>query len=573
MSGRYAHQADLIVYGFDSGGNEREQLFTLRGYESRELAVDPAVMHMFGAISWDDRRVAFSDNRRHPAFFDVYLRDIDGSNERCVYEQDGSNFVSDWSRDGRFMIIYRMNGSMNSDLFLLDVESGEATHLTPHEGIAVYNGAQFTPDGRSIYLRTDQSSEFLRLAHMDLHSRELAFLTPDDQDIETALLSPDGTHLAMVRNESGYGRLVVLSLETGEECAPAELPDGVAMQLDWSRDGRRIAFTFTTSAENPNIWIWDIENDSCRQATFVTRGGIPRESLVEPELVTYRSFDGLEVPAFLYIPLTPQPLLPLLGEGEKVTGAIPPLPRRERGLGGEGTPPVILFVHGGPESQYRPAYNPVIQYFVSRGYAVLAPNVRGSTGYGRTYTHLDDVERRMDSVADLEAAVRWLRHSGRVDAERVAVMGGSYGGFMVLAALSTYPDVWAAGVDIVGIANFETFLRNTGAYRRHWRIPEYGDPDRHADLFRRISPIHHADRIEAPLIVVHGTNDPRVPLSEAEQIVAALERRGRPVRFLRFDDEGHGLVKLKNKLVAYPAIAEFLDEHLARHASEEPADE
>ena len=305
MSGRYAHESDLIVYGFDSGGNEREQLFTLSGYDSTELAVDPAVMHTFGAIAWDDRRVAFSDNRRHPAYFDVYVRDIDGSNERCAYQQDGSNFVSDWSRDGRFMIVFRMNGSMDSDLFLLDLETEEARQLTPHEEITVYNGAQFTPDGKSIYLRTDQGSEFLRLARMSLDTREIEFLTPDDADIETAILSPDGTWIAMIRNEQGYSRLVARSLETGEVRSPAGLPAGVAMQLDWSQDGRRLAFTFSSSAQNPNIWLWDLEDDTCRQITFVTGGGIPRESLVEPELVRFSSFDGLEVPAFLYVPASP----------------------------------------------------------------------------------------------------------------------------------------------------------------------------------------------------------------------------------------------------------------------------
>jgi dipeptidyl aminopeptidase/acylaminoacyl peptidase len=305
----------------------------------------------------------------------------------------------------------------------------------------------------------------------------------------------------------------------------------VTTQPVWSRDGKRLAFVFSGPADNPNIWVWDLDEDRCRQVTFVTRGGIPRESFVAPELVSFRSFDSLEIPAFLY------------------------MPNSER-------PAVVVSVHGGPEGQTRPIFNAVTQYLVNQGYAVLAPNVRGSTGYGRTYTHLDDVEKRMDSVADLEAAVRWLRESGRVDGERIAVMGGSYGGFMVLAALTTYPDIWAAGVDIVGIANLETFLRNTGAYRRHWRIPEYGDPDRDAELFRRISPIHHVEKITAPLLVLHGDNDPRVPLSEAEQMVEALQRLDRPVRLMRFDDEGHGIIKLKNRLVAYPAIGEFLDRYL-----------
>ncbi len=532
MSGHYAHEEPLIVFGMDAGGNEREQLYTLRGGAVRDLAVDPAVMHMTAAISWDDTRVAFSDNRRRPASFDVYIRDIDGSNEECVYEQDGSNFVSDWSRDGRYLLIYRLAGSRDSELYLLDLQSGEATHLTPHRGLVIYGSARFAPDGQSIYLVTDADSEFLRAARLDLRTRQITFLTPDEHDIESVALSPDGSSLALIRNLDGYSQLAVRPVDDAGERAAPDVPPGVIAQPVWSRDGSRVAFTFTGPADNPNIWIWDLGRNETWQATFTTQGGIPRESFVTPETVSFPSFDGLEVPAFLYVPP------------------------------GVESPPVVINVHGGPESQATPMYSPVVQYFVNRGYAVLVPNVRGSTGYGRTYTHLDDVEKRMDAVADLKAAVEWLRRSGRVDGEKIAIMGGSYGGFMVLAALTTYPDLWAAGVDIVGIANFETFLRNTSAYRRHWRIPEYGDPDRDADLFRRISPIHHTDRIEAPLMVIHGDNDPRVPLSEAEQMVEALRGRGHPVDLMRFPDEGHGVIKLKNKLVAYPAIGAFLDRYL-----------
>src|SRR5579884_102899 len=531
--GWFGHRTPFIVYGMDSGGNEREQLYLLAGAEVRDVAVDPAVMHRFGAISWDDRQVAYSGNRRNPAYFDVYVRDLDGGEERCVYEQDGSNFVSDWSRDGRYLAIFRQTGSLDSDLYLLDTETGKARHLTPHEGMAIYAAAQFTPDGTALYLRTDQGSEFLRAACLDLSTGQIEFLTPDDRDVDAVVLAPDGSSLALVRNVDGYSLLTVRSLTSGEEIRVPDLPDGVVVQPAWSRDGSKLAFTFTGPADNPNIWVWDLGQHACRQVTFATRGGLPRDSFAAPEPISYRSFDGLVIPAFLYMP-----------------------PGREN-------PPVVMVVHGGPEGQSTPMFNPITQYFVHRGFAVLTPNVRGSLGYGRTYTHLDDVEKRMDSVADLQAAVEWLRASGRVDGEKIAVYGGGYGGFMVLAALTTYPDLWAAGVDIVGIANLETFLRNTSAYRRHWRIPEYGDPDANADLFREISPIHHVDRIEAPLLVIHGDNDPRVPLSEAEQIVEALERRGRPVQFLHFPDEGHGVIKLKNKLVAYPAIAAFLDEYLS----------
>lgn len=531
MQAEYAHRTDEIVFAMDNGGDERQQIYRLRDGDVTEIAVDPAVMHSLGVLSPDDRQVAFSGNGRNPAYFDVFVADLDGSNRRCVYEQDGSNFVSDWSPDGRSLLIMRRTGSLDAELYLLELTSGEATHLTPHTTPVAYEQAQFGPDSRSIYLITDQGSEFNRAARMDLASREIEFLTPDDHDVDWLRLSPDGKRLAIVRNEDGYGRFHVLDLHSGESEPAPEIPPGVVMEPAWSEDARQVSFVFSGPRNNANIWVWDLESSACRQISHVPAGGIPDEIFVEPELIHVTSFDGREIPAFLYMP-----------EVER--------------------PPVVVQVHGGPEGQSQPLFSPITQYFVNRGYAVLTPNVRGSTGYGRTYTHLDDVEKRMDSVADLEAMAQWLREASRVDGTRLAVMGGSYGGFMVLAALTTYPELWAAGVDIVGLANFETFLRNTSAYRRHWRIPEYGDPERDVDLLRRISPINHMDRIAAPLIVIHGDNDPRVPLNEAEQVVEAAQRRGVPVEFLRFADEGHGIVKLANKLVAYGAIADFLDSHL-----------
>jgi dipeptidyl aminopeptidase/acylaminoacyl peptidase len=224
--------------------------------------------------------------------------------------------------------------------------------------------------------------------------------------------------------------------------------------------------------------------------------------------------------------------------------------------------PVVINVHGGPESQARPIFNPVQQYLVAQGYAVLAPNVRGSTGYGHAYMSLDDVRKRMDSVADLQHAALWLRESGLADPARIVVMGGSYGGFMVLSAITTYPDLWAAAIDIVGIANFVTFLENTRPWRRKLRESEYGSLENDREFLEEISPIRRVERIKAPLFVIHGANDPRVPVGEAEQIVSALRQRQVPVEYLRFEDEGHGLVKRANRLIAYPAIARFLDEHV-----------
>jgi dipeptidyl aminopeptidase/acylaminoacyl peptidase len=275
--------------------------------------------------------------------------------------------------------------------------------------------------------------------------------------------------------------------------------------------------------------------------TRASLAGLDPATLVEPELVRYPSFDGLEVPAYLYRPAS------------------------EAGRSAAG-PPVIVFVHGGPESQFRPLHAapwmPPLQYYLSQGFAVFAPNVRGSAGYGKTYIHLDDVALRPNSVADLKAGVEWLVAQGIADPKRVGVVGRSYGGYMVLAAITTYPDLWAAAVDIVGIANFITFFEHTGVWRRHLRASEYGDPERDADVLRAISPLFHADRITAPLLVLHGANDPRVPRHEAEQIVAAVRARGHPAELLLFPDEGHFMLRESTQLRAYPAIGDWFARYM-----------
>jgi dipeptidyl aminopeptidase/acylaminoacyl peptidase len=274
----------------------------------------------------------------------------------------------------------------------------------------------------------------------------------------------------------------------------------------------------------------------------VTRAGglgLDTSALIEPEHVQYPTFDGRQIPALFY-----------------------PAPSTTD----NGPAPCVVLVHGGPKGQYRPTFQALVQFLASAGFAVLAPNVRGSSGYGRTYVHLDDVRKRMDSVADLAHGVYWLRDSGRADPRRIAVYGGSYGGFMVLAALTTYPDLWAAGVDLVGIANFVSFLENTGPWRRHLREAEYGSLENDREFLEEISPINHVEQITAPLLVIHGANDPRVPINEAEQMVARLKSLGRTVEFLRLEDEGHQIAKLKNKLVAYPLAVDFLRRHLLGEA-------
>jgi dipeptidyl aminopeptidase/acylaminoacyl peptidase len=330
----------------------------------------------------------------------------------------------------------------------------------------------------------------------------------------------------------------VRSLEQKTERSVGGLLDGALYTywqhgLAWDPTGQRLSISWTGSAANPNVFIWSDAQNDAQQVTHASGLGVDASQLIEPEHVHYPTFDGRQIPALFY-----------------------------RSPKARGLAPCVVWVHGGPEGQYRPTFQPLVQSLVSAGFAVLAPNVRGSSGYGRDYMHLDDVRKRMDSVADLAHAAHWLRDSGRADPKRIAVYGGSYGGFMVLAALTTYPDLWAAGVDLVGIANFVTFLENTGPWRRHLREAEYGSLENDRDFLEEISPINKVDRIRAPLLVIHGANDPRVPIGETEQMVQALRDLGRTVEFLRLEDEGHQIAKLKNKLVAYPMAVDFLRRHL-----------
>lgn len=526
-SAEYSPIRNKLLFGMDSGGNERMQLFLLEGGEVTDLTRAPDAIHYSGGFSPDGERVAYTATRRNGTDFDIFVQELDGEPE-AVWEVEGYHTVSDWAPDGSALIVSRHHSNLNNDLYRLNLVNGEATLLTAHEGEARFSGARVTPDGRSVYLATDRDGDFMRLARLDLSTLELTYLTPDDWDVEEVELSGDGRYLLASRNVEGYSNLVLFSGE-GRRMPDVRVPEGVVGGFEFAPDSGRLAFTLVGPTRNPDVWVLDLPEGEASRVTRSSTAGIPRSSFREPRPLRYPSFDGRDIPALLYEPE-------------------------------EENAPVIVNVHGGPESQARPAFAPVTQYLLHRGYAVLFPNVRGSTGYGKAYTHLDDVELRMDPVRDLAHAAHWLRGRGH---ERVAVLGGSYGGFMVLAALTEYPELWSAGVDIVGIANFVTFLENTGSYRRAMRESEYGSLERDRRFLESISPIHKAGNIRAPLMVIHGKNDPRVPVGEAEQIVERVRKNGGAAEYLLYEDEGHGLAKLANRLDAYPKIVAFLDEHLA----------
>jgi len=549
-----------LIYGMDRGGNEQIQLYRLHGlyntdhglsdgWISVDLSRHPNAVHHFGGWSHDGEHFAFSANRDNPSRFDVYIQKRDGGASRRVAEGPGGYFSpAGWSRDEATLLIGQVESNFNQNLVLLDVKSGKVRPLTPHKGEEQYHEPQWSADGQAIYCAsTAGGKDLLGLAQIDAASGKLTYLETPAHEVEGVRTSPGGNWLAWLVNVDGRSELKLRHLKTGRTLSPAGLPLGTITGLEFAPDDSRLALVFQGPRFNADVWIWDLFRTPkpavgepaarLRQLTFSSRAGLSVGRFVEPELIHYKTFDDRQIPAWYY----------------------PPAPGS---VVGERLPPVIVYPHGGPESQTRPTFNALFEYFLENGYAILAPNVRGSTGYGTAYMNLDNTVKRMDSVADLAHAAYWLRDHKKGDPKRLAVFGGSYGGFMVLAQVTHYPDLWAAGIDVVGICNFVTFLEKTGAYRRAHREAEYGNLREHRAFFEKISPIHHIDKIRCPMLVIHGANDPRVPIGEAEQVVAALKKREIPVEYLRYEDEGHGIARLKNRLDCYPKMVAFLDKYL-----------
>jgi len=548
LHGSYAPHDGRIVFAADHGGDERWQLFLLDadGTTVRPIAVAPGVIHTFGAWHPSGRLLAYATNARHPAYFDVVLLDIESGERRVLIQADGTYTPVAFTPDGQTLIVHQTVTPRHHVLHRYSLATGTSEPLTSPTEEARYEDVQLTPDGATVVVLSDRGREFLGILELSLNDGHVAWrLTRDDADIETASLSPDGRLLAYAINEGGYSRLRILDRVNGVHRPDPLLPQGLydpggrdPIRPAWTPDSRAIVIGWGSATAPADIWRVDIATGIAQPVTHSSRGGLPADAFTPAQLIHYPTFDGRQIPAFFYRP-TRQPF------------------------------PVVVHVHGGPEAQARPSFDPLIQWLVSQGIGVLAPNVRGSAGYGRTYLSLDDVEKRPDAVRDLLAARDWLAAQPEVRSDRIAVMGASYGGFMTLAALTEAPEAWACGVEIVGIVNFITFLERTGPWRRRLREAEYGSLEHDRAFLESISPITRIDRITAPLMVIHGRNDPRVPFSEAEQLVAALRDRGRDVLFLPFDDEGHGIVKLANRLRAYREIGAFLARHLLDEGNRE----
>ncbi len=528
-----------IVFGKDRHGDERQQVWVFPSLSAEPLRLTHAAtsIHEPGPLSKAGDYVVFRSNARDASTFDLVGIPLEGGEQETWLEAGGQVTPLDLAPDGQRLLVVRVNGNLDSDLLLVS-RTGEVANLTPHTGEQWIQGAAFDRDGAGVYLLTNRDREFAALLHRDLATGAERVVYEAAWDVELFKVSPDGKLIALAVNEGGASAGRIIETSRGGQGHPGvrlEAPVGVIDGFSWSPDSTRVAFGIST-VEHPSV-IMLAGLDGRSRVVADAGAGIEPPKTFPAQAIRYPSFDGRDIPGFFFKPDGP----------------------------GRGPFPAIVEIHGGPEAQRRLNYapsGPVIQYLASLGIAVLALNVRGSTGYGKAYTHLDDKHRRLDAVEDVEYAVKWLHQRPDIDPTRIAVYGRSYGGFMALASLAFHPDLWAAGVEMVGIANFVSFLERTGPWRRKEREAEYGELEHDRDLLERISPLNHIDHIRAPLMVCHGRQDPRVPLYEAEQVVDAVRRRGRDVLLRVYDDEGHALSKRPNVLDAFAHMGAFLTRHL-----------
>ena len=538
-------QGNYFVFSKDIGGNEFSQNYRYNFETGDVTLLTDGKSKNSGGI-WSNRgdRLIYTSTRRTGQDTDFYS--IDPSNpqsDRLLATVEGGGWGGlSWSPDDRQLLIQEYVSVNESYLWIVDTKSGEKTLITPKNGKEKisYQGGVFSKDGKGLYVVSDRDSEFSRLAYVDLATSQPTYLTSQiPWDVEDYDLSEDGKHLAFVTNEDGASVLHVLDTATRKEISLPKLPVGLVYGITWHRNNQDLGFTLISARSTADVYSLNLVTNKVDRWTESETGGLNTSQFSEPELVRWKSFDNKSISGFLYRPPA------------KFTGKRP----------------VIIDIHGGPEGQFRPVFLGRANYYLNElGVAMIFPNVRGSTGYGKTFLKLDNGVLREDSVKDIGALLDWIATQPDLDKDRILVTGGSYGGYMSLAVATHYSDRIRAAIDIVGISNFVTFLEKTEGYRRDLRRVEYGDErdPKMREFLLKISPVNSADRIQKPLFVIHGKNDPRVPLNEAEQIVATVRKNQVPVWYLMAKDEGHGFSKKKNVDFQFYATVTYVKETLLK---------
>jgi dipeptidyl aminopeptidase/acylaminoacyl peptidase len=534
-----------FIFSKDVGGSEFYQLFyfDLATGEYRMLTDGKS---RNGNALWSNKGDLFSfySTKRNGRDWDIYTSTVkEPQKAEPVLEKTGLWVVADWSPDDSKLLVANYISINESYPYILDLNTKELTQINPSKEKIAYGGALWSKDGKGVYFTSDEGSEFQQLKYYDLETKKITVLTKNIQwDVDDFDLSQDGNVMAFVTNEDGISKLHLLNLESNKEMELPEIPVGQIYGLNFNPEGTKLGMVLNTPQTPGDVYVLDLTTNELVRWTYSEVGGLVTENFAVPELIHYETFDKVNgsprmIPAFYYKPKNQ----------------------------GEGPFPVLITIHGGPESQYLPYFSSTTQYFVNElGVAVLAPNVRGSAGYGKSYLKLDNGYKREDSVKDIGKLLDWIEKQPELDADRVAVIGGSYGGYMVLASMTHYNDRLRAGIEIVGVSNFVTFLENTKEYRRDLRRVEYGDErdPKMREFLMKIAPTTNAHKISKPMFIAQGLNDPRVPASESEQIVKAIRDNGGTVWYLLAKDEGHGFRKKSNRDYYTNAVALFMERFL-----------
>jgi dipeptidyl aminopeptidase/acylaminoacyl peptidase len=536
-----------IISLADSDGSEQYQIFSIpaTGGPVTYFTDRPDVQHQISpeGLSPDGTLLAYSGNDRHPTDSDILIRDLASGETRRVLANGRYNFAANWSPDGRYLSVVDLRSNTDMHLWLLDTTTSEAHEVLPHDDEFTLVPGPWLPDSSGLYVVCDRGREFKGVARYRLGSDTLEWVLTPEWDVEHLDLSHDGRRMVWVLNESGRGQLYVRDDE-GPAHRVTGLPLGVIEQARLTPDGWTLALRINSSTAPAEVYTVSLgsvgsnETPRLRRLTFGMLGGLAPEDLIEPELINYPTFDGRQIPAWLY---------------------------RPRGASEHHQAPIVLAIHGGPEAQERVEYRAFYQYLLSRGIGVLAPNIRGSTGYGVAYQKLIHRDWGGAELRDIEAAAQYLQALPWVSPRRIGVYGGSFGGFATLSSVTRLPNYWAAAVDIVGPSNLLTFVRSVPPTWRRMMATWVGDPEADEALLRERSPITYVDQVRAPLLVLQGANDPRVVKAESDQMVDRLHSLGREVEYVVFEDEGHGFAKRANQLRAYWLAAQFFDQHLHAH--------
>jgi len=534
----WAPDGEHLVIGRDADGNEREgfNLLSRDGTEERQILPLSDAFRSFGMFSPDGKQILYSSTERNGTDYDIYVADVGTGDSRMVYQGSFGFFPQAWQPNGDLVIVTETRGEDANDVHLLDMSTGNLSPLFQPEIAAAYSSFAWMPDGSGFYLATNQDREFSALAFYSLEDQSLEWLEEYAGDVSDVGLSDNGRYLTWLVNEDGYSVMHARDLRIASDLPAPSLPKGV-YSLQTTPGSPLVSIRVSGPATPGDVIAWDVADGTAARVVESSLGGLDPATFIAPESHRYAARDGVELQGFLYVP---------------------------DASAFDFKPPVVVDVHGGPTGQSRPSFEAVTQYLLNKGIAVFAVNVRGSTGYGKTYARLDNQEKRLDSVRDLVDTVRFLANDERLNGNRVAVMGGSYGGYMVNAVLGAYPGVFDAGISMVGVSDWVRALNEASPGLKASDRIEYGDirEERWQEFYEANSPINNADKISVPILVQHGANDPRDPVTESDRLVQAVRDAGGEVRYMRFPDEGHSLAKRKNRVAFYREVSRFLAEQL-----------